>query len=72
MSNTATVEDIAANILRLTKEAGRDQRWLSRASQIPYSTLRTQLISHPHRLTVENIVKCTGALGVSLAEAVAA
>lgn len=68
---TRTAETAAGKILQLVKEDERDLEWLSRKAHIPYSTLRAQLIYHPHRLTIRNTGFIAEALGRPLTDLVA-
>ena len=70
MSKTDQTELLADRLLRIVKDDGHDLRWLSRSSGIPYSTLRSQLIYQPHRLTAASVFAIAGALGRDVSEVV--
>lgn len=70
MSKTATTEDLANRLLTVSRQRGFDLRRLSRDSGIAYSTLRSQLIYKPGRLTAENMFAIIAAIGVDVSEVV--
>lgn len=69
MTKTTQTEALADRLLTLAKANGGLRR-LSDTSGIAYSTLRSQLIYEPSRLTVQNAFRMTTALDVKMSELV--
>lgn len=57
---------IAANFLTELGAAERSFGWLSRAADIPYSTLYQKVKQKPRSLTVDDVIAVSDAFGVHL------
>lgn len=57
-----TPEDFAESVLAALKDDERTPEWLSRQTGIPSSTLRSQLIEKPQRLTYLNAARISQVL----------
>lgn len=66
-----TSQALAANILRIVKDDGRNIEWLARRASIPPRTLRAQLTVRTNCLTAHTVHVIAGVLGRSVAELVA-
>jgi len=60
-------EDFATAVLGALEADERTPRWLSRKTGIAYTTLRSQLIEEPTRLSYVNAVRIADAIPLEVA-----
>lgn len=61
----STPEDFAEEVLTVLKADERSIQWLSRQTGIAGSTLRSQLLERPSRLTLLNALRIASVLSVN-------